>query len=142
MRCRPFLHELLYRRIRAGEAVLLNQPVEHPLGGMPLLAVPALVLGEPPLDDVLEAGQHRDSGAGTRFGGCRGEVFLPAYLATEARLIPSRRTISLPGTPWKSSVPTLTCADMGTVICFPVPSGAYASQWQRRKELIGRSHVP
>jgi hypothetical protein len=55
---RPFLHEPLHRGIRAGEPLLIHEPVEHAFGRMPLLAAPALVLGEPRFDDVLEPGEH------------------------------------------------------------------------------------
>ena len=54
----------------------------------------------------------------TATGGAGEKSSWSAYLATEARLTSNSRAISLPVTPWESSFLTLSCTDMGTVICF------------------------
>ncbi|MDR7084567.1 hypothetical protein J2X01_003878 [Arthrobacter ginsengisoli] len=141
---RPFLHEPLHRRIGAGEPVFIHEPVEHAFGRMPLPAIPALVPGEPRFDNVLEPGQHRDPGPGQRRRRCRGEVFLigvfrhrgPANAQGEGDL-PARDSLGVQPS-------DIFLYGHGYRHLLSSPSGAYASQWQRRKEPIWgwRAHVP
>lgn len=50
--------------ITAGEPVLIPKPFENPLGRMALLAIPALILHQPSVDDLGEAIQLGPSGLG------------------------------------------------------------------------------
>ena len=54
-----FAHVILDDRIAAGEAVLISQPLKDPLGRMPLLAVPSLILAQPLVDDGGKSVQLR-----------------------------------------------------------------------------------
>ncbi len=50
---------ILHDRVAAGEAVFVPEPLEHPLGGVPLFARDAAVLFQPGVDDLGETIQLR-----------------------------------------------------------------------------------
>ena len=52
-------HVVLDDRVAAGEAVLVAQPLEHPLGRVPLLAVNPAIPLQPAVDDQRESVQLR-----------------------------------------------------------------------------------
>ena len=52
------LHEPLHRGIRPRVAVLVNEAVEHPLGGVALLARTPGIAGQPLVDHWFQPGQH------------------------------------------------------------------------------------
>nr|WP_198418742.1 hypothetical protein [Cryobacterium lactosi] len=60
----PFPDEALHRGVAAGVALLDDEAVKDPFGGVALLARPALVLAQPQLNGVFEPGQDRTSGPG------------------------------------------------------------------------------
>ncbi|MCB5292953.1 hypothetical protein BJQ90_02398 [Arthrobacter sp. SO3] len=133
---RPFLHVPLDRGIRAGETMLGHETVKDALGRMALLARPALVLAQPLLNDALEPGQHRAPGPGQRCRRRRGEVLLLR--------VPGHRITTHPQPPGDLTPRDSLGIESSDIFLnghgyrhlLSSPSGAHASQWQRRKEPI------
>jgi hypothetical protein len=134
---RPFFHVALDRGIRASATMLGHEPVEDALGRMPLLARPTLVLAQPLLNDVLEPGQNRGSRPGQRCRRCRGEVLLLGVLGHRITTHPQPAGDLTPRDSLRIEPSDIFLNGHGYRHLLSSPSGAHASQWQRRKDLSG-----